>query len=549
MLATYVIGLREGLEAALIVGILATFLKRNGSSLRPMWVGTVAAIALSILVGIALEVVSASLPQQAQEGMESVISAIAVVFVTTMIVWMSSHARGLKKELEEHAASALRTGTVWAVAAMAFLAVMREGFETSVFLLATFQASSNVVTAVAGAVLGILTAVVLGVGIYHGGIRFNLGKFFTVTGVFLVLVAAGLVVTTLRTAHEAGWLVVGQARTVDLSWLAPPGSLRAAIVTGVLGIPPDPRVIELLAWLCYLVPMLVLVLWPASHRLSGRAVPRLQLGLAAGLGVLALAVVTLVPSVPTYTSTGPTPLVAADGSAAGDASLSGTAADLTLVVRSTAGAETTVPLAGSAWTTGAHAGIDASATTWVSGAAESAAPAVVTLSDLIRYQGGRLPVGVDPSTHPGPFDATWQLDSRGEVWVAGDALLDATHAESAVLTISGGGLATPRTFTVDVAHLGGTGSWTAAAEHVAAVAAGVRAAAGAAEERALWNRMIPAVLLLAALALAVAGLRNRRRLSRADAAEPRTSTETTTAPTESGPSGARDDPRSTIDAR
>jgi high-affinity iron transporter len=547
VLATYVIGLREGLEAALIVGILATFLKRNGASLRPMWIGTTAAVVLSILVGVALEVVSASLPQQAQEGMESIISAVAVVFVTTMIVWMSSHARGLKKELEEHAASALRTGTVWAVAAMAFLAVLREGFETSVFLLATFQASSNVVTAVAGAVLGILTAVVLGVGIYHGGVRFNLGKFFTVTGVFLVFVAAGLVVTTLRTAHEAGWLVVGQARTIDLSWLAPPGSIRAAIVTGVLGIPPDPRVIELLAWLCYLVPMLVLVLWPASRRLSGRAVPRLQLGLAAGLGVVAVALFTLLPAVPAYTSTDPAPLVTADGSAAGDATLSGAAPDLTLVVGGTDGAETTVPLSDATWTTGQHSGVEARTTTWSVDTAADQARAQVTLTDLLHYEGGRLPVGVNAAAHPGPFDATWQRDSHGEVWVVGDTLLDATHAETAVLTISGGGLPTPRTFTVDPTVLGDGGSWTTAPEYVTAVAKNTRAAADADEERALWNRMLPAALLIAALVLAAYGLRGRRRLARETSEPPPTTTTTTTATT-TGSSQTRDSSRSTIDA-
>ena len=246
MLPTFVIGLREGLEAALIVSIIATFLRRNGSSLRPMWWGVGAAVLLSIGVGVALDLVERSLPQRQQEGMETVIGLVAVVFVTGMVLWMSTHARFLKRDLEGAASAALTDGTSWALVAMAFLAVLREGFESAVFLLATFQASTSTASAVVGAVLGILAAVVLGYGIYAGGVRLNLGRFFSITNAFLVLVAAGLVLSAFRTAHEAGWVTIGQGRTVDLSWLAPPGSVRAALVSGVLGIPADPRVIEVL---------------------------------------------------------------------------------------------------------------------------------------------------------------------------------------------------------------------------------------------------------------------------------------------------------------
>ena len=228
MLATLVIGLREGLEAALIVGIIAAFLRKNGASMRPMWLGVALAVALSIAVGVGLDLVEQSLPQAGQEAMESVIGAVAIFFVTTMIVWMSAHARGLKRELEAEAAAALSRGGAYALAVMAFLAVLKEGFETSVFLLATFSAAQSAVTAVAGAVIGVLIAVGIGWGIYVGGVRLNLARFFRVTGAFLILVAAGLTVTALRTAHEAGWLNGGQQPTVDLSWLV--GSVAAAVV-------------------------------------------------------------------------------------------------------------------------------------------------------------------------------------------------------------------------------------------------------------------------------------------------------------------------------
>ncbi len=165
---------------------------------------------------------------------------------------------------------------------MAFLAVLKEGFETSVFLLATFQASSDTGTAAVGAVIGIAVAVAVGYGIYTGGVRLDLGRFFTGTGVFLVFVAGGLVLTALRHAHEAGWLVIGQQRTVDLGWLAPNGSLRGALVTGVLGIPADPRVIEVLGWFLYVVPVLAVAVWPRRWRPSPARVPVVRAAVAAG---------------------------------------------------------------------------------------------------------------------------------------------------------------------------------------------------------------------------------------------------------------------------
>ncbi|MEZ5202481.1 MAG: FTR1 family protein [Micropruina glycogenica] len=157
MLATFIIGLREGLEAALIVGIIAAFLRRNGRSLTPMLIGVGAAVLLSLAVGIGLKLVEQSLPQAAQEGMEAIIGVVAIVFVTGMILWMTTNARGLKRDLEAHATEALGEGTSRALVLMAFLAVLKEGFETSVFLLATFSASTNAGLAATGAALGILT--------------------------------------------------------------------------------------------------------------------------------------------------------------------------------------------------------------------------------------------------------------------------------------------------------------------------------------------------------------------------------------------------------
>ncbi|MDT7557718.1 MAG: high-affinity iron transporter [Pseudonocardiales bacterium] len=264
MLPTFVIGLREGLEASLIVGIVAGFLGRQGrrDALRQVWLGVVAAVLICIVVGVVLEIISADLPQAEQEGLETVIGLFAVAMVTNMVMWRRKHSRDLKGELEGQAGAALARGSATALVVMAFLAVLREGFETAVFLLAAFQASTSPVLAGSGALIGVVLAVVLGYGIYKGGVRLNLSKFFRITGVVLVVVAAGLVMTAFHTAHEAGWVNFGQQRVADLSWLVLPGTPVSSLVTGVLGIQPYPVLIEVVAWFVYLVPLMVYLLWP-----------------------------------------------------------------------------------------------------------------------------------------------------------------------------------------------------------------------------------------------------------------------------------------------
>lgn len=268
MLPTFVIGLREGLEATLIVGIVAAFLgqQRRSDALRQVWIGTAAAVAICIAVGVALDVVSAELPERQQEGLETVVGAIAVGMVSYMVLWMRSHARGMKGDLEAAAASALARGSARALVLMAFLAVLREGFETAVFLLATFNASHDAGLSAAGAALGILLAVALGYGIYRGGVHIDLGRFFRVTGIVLVVIAAGLVMTALHTANEAGWISFGQAQALDLSWLVKPGTPLESLLTGVLGIQPYPVWTEAIGWIAYLVPMLCVVAWPRRGR-------------------------------------------------------------------------------------------------------------------------------------------------------------------------------------------------------------------------------------------------------------------------------------------
>ncbi|GAA0321672.1 iron uptake transporter permease EfeU [Kineococcus aurantiacus] len=275
MLATFVIGLREGLEASLIVGIVSAFLVQRGErrALRSVWAGVLLAVALCLGAAAALQAATRSLPQRQQEQLETVLALVAVAMVTWMVVWTTRHARTLRAELEASTSSALAKGSAWALVAMAFLAVLREGLETSVFLLATYQASGSNAGGALGASLGVLLAAALGYAVYRGGVRLDLGRLFRVTGVVLVLVAAGLVMSAAHTAYEAGWLLAGQGTAVDLSTLVTPGTVRSALFTGVLGWQPRPTVAEVTGWLLYLLPMLVVVLRPRAGRPAPQRVP------------------------------------------------------------------------------------------------------------------------------------------------------------------------------------------------------------------------------------------------------------------------------------
>lgn len=268
MLPTFVIGLREGVEATLIVGIVAAFLRHEGRKdmLRNVWLGVGLAVAICLAVGIALDVLNSQLPQRQQEMLETVVGVLAVGVVTFMIVWMSRHARGLRKELEASAATALATGSAAALVAMAFFAVLREGLETAVFLLAVFQDASDPTAAGIGAVLGLLAAVVIGVGIYRGGVRLDLARFFRFTSAVLVVVAAGLLATAAGTAWEAGWITSFQSQPLDLSWLVVPGTWTSSLLTGMLGLQPHPSVAQIAVYLAYAVPMGAYVLWPRGRR-------------------------------------------------------------------------------------------------------------------------------------------------------------------------------------------------------------------------------------------------------------------------------------------
>lgn len=505
MLATLVIGLREGLEASLIVGIIAAFLRRNGKSLVAMWLGVALAVALSIAVGVGLGLVEQVLPQAAQEGMEAVIGAIAIFFVTGMIAWMNRHARDMKRQIEAEAAQALSQASAYALASMAFLAVLKEGFETSVFLLATFSAAQSATLAAAGAIIGLLLAVVVGWAIFIGGVRVNLSKFFRFTGAFLILVAAGLVITSLRSAHEAGWLNGGQQQTADLSWLVAPGSIQSALITGVLGIPADPRVIEVIGWLAYLIPVALILYWPPSRVPSPLAVVRLKLAAAVALAVLAFGLVIAYPS-PRPVVPAQAELVAIGGTTErtiGTAELS-TPADRTapaLRISLAGKPDAILQLTNDRCRPGQHDGVAASECVITRSGPPANALSSLTLDQVVDLSGGRIPVGLNPAEHPGPFAADWSVEQSTHVWTADGILLDAAARRTTVVTLSGSGLQTPRTLRVNDNNAAASGWQIADAYRREAVRALSRVAA-ARTEQAFWALQLPAIVVIGAFLLA-----------------------------------------------
>jgi high-affinity iron transporter len=224
-----------------------------------MWLGVAAAVSLSAIGAIGLHVANRSLTLQARETMEGALALVAVAGITYMIVWMHRHSATLRADLEGRADSALTTGSVAAIVTMAFVAVLREGLETAIFLLATFENINSPAAAASGAALGIVLAVALGYGIYRGGVRINLRRFFRVTGIVLVIVAAGLLAAAVHEFAEAGVITFLQDPAVDLSWLIAPGTVRSSLLTAFFGFQPVPTVAEVVVWAAFLIPMVIYV--------------------------------------------------------------------------------------------------------------------------------------------------------------------------------------------------------------------------------------------------------------------------------------------------
>ncbi len=268
MVSNFLIGLREGLEAALVVSILIAYLvKSNRRHLLPkIWVGVGVAVVISLGFGALLTFGPRGLTFEAQELIGGALSIIAVGFVTWMIFWMAKAARSLSGELRSQIDRAAEAKP-WSLAVVALLAVGREGLETALFLWAATQAAGRTsVTPLIGAALGLLLAVILGYLMYRGALKINLSKFFTWTGTFLIIVAGGVLAYGMHDLQEARFLPGLTNLAFDVSAAIPPTSWYGTLLKGIFNFSPATTKLQAVAWLAYVIPTMAIFLNRARAR-------------------------------------------------------------------------------------------------------------------------------------------------------------------------------------------------------------------------------------------------------------------------------------------
>ncbi len=268
MLANLLIGLREGLEAALVVGILVAYLVRTGRRelLTQVWLGVGIAVAASLAVGALLTFGPQGLSFRAQEAIGGGMSLVAVALVTWMIFWMARTARHLKADLTGRLDDALAAGR-WAVLVTSLFAVGREGLETALFLWAAAQATGSSTSPLLGAGLGLAIAVVLGWALYRGAVRLDLRAFFAWSGLGLVVVSAGVLAYGIHDLQEAALLPGLGSLAFDVSAAVPPDSWYGTLLKGTVNFSPATTWLQAIAWTAYFVPvtwLYVRQVWPAA---------------------------------------------------------------------------------------------------------------------------------------------------------------------------------------------------------------------------------------------------------------------------------------------
>lgn len=269
-------GLREGVEAALIVSIICAYLARTGhrSQFPKVFLGAGLAAALSAVLGVGLYVTVGSFQEPYEQLFEATTLLVAAGVVTWMLFWMRRQAASVKGELQAAVDRALREGSVTAMAVLAFVAVLREGIETALFLVGqAASADRGAPSVVVGAVAGLGVAVLLGIGFYQGSRRINLGTFFRWTGIGLVFIAGGLVAKAAHELIEISVVTVGNQTLFDLSGVLPHeengGNVLGQFLHVVFGYSATPEVTTFVAWLTYIAVVLVLFLRPVRFRTAG----------------------------------------------------------------------------------------------------------------------------------------------------------------------------------------------------------------------------------------------------------------------------------------
>ena len=255
--AAFLITLREGIEAALVISIILAYLSGIGrrDRLGTVWAGVGVAATVSLMAGGLIFSTAGALSEEAEEAFEGIVSLAAVGVLTWMIFWMRRQARFIKGQLQEKVDVALATGSAFALGALAFVVVVREGLETVLFLFGAIreEVTGSVALGYLGAALGLATAVVLGFLIYRGGVRLNLRTFFKITGALILVVAAGLLAGAIHEFQEIGWLPGREAAAFDLSGVLSDEAGVGAFLRAMFGYNANPSWLEVVAWLSYLV--------------------------------------------------------------------------------------------------------------------------------------------------------------------------------------------------------------------------------------------------------------------------------------------------------
>lgn len=269
MIPNLLIGLREGLEAVLVVSVLVAYLVKSDrrSKLPLVWLGTGIAVAVSLGFGALLTFGPQGLSQTGEDAIAGSLSVLAVVFVTWMIFWMAKASRTLATDLRAHVDAG---ATSWSLILISALAVGREGLETALFLwAATRSAVRDGVPAsepLVGALIGIVIAVALGWALYAGAVRINLSKFFSITGGALIVVAAGVLASGVRDLQDSGVLPGSGAIAYDVSATIPPEGVVGSLLKGILNFSAAPTVLGVVVWVGYVVVVGALFLRRVTRR-------------------------------------------------------------------------------------------------------------------------------------------------------------------------------------------------------------------------------------------------------------------------------------------
>lgn len=268
-------GLREGVEAALIVAIICAYLARTGNARHfgKIWVGVIAAVAVSFVLGAVIFATAGSLEEPYEQIFEGATMLVAAGVVTWMLFWMRRQAGSARGDLQRAVDRVLTEGTAWGLAVLAFTAVIREGLETALFLVGQATAAAGgssgeagALVVLAGAVVGLGIAVALGYGLYRGSRILNLQAFFRWTGVLLIFIAAGLLSHAVHEFVEIGWITVGTSTAFDVGALLPHDEGIGLFLRAIFGYTSSPEWVTLAIWATYIVVVLALYLRPLAPR-------------------------------------------------------------------------------------------------------------------------------------------------------------------------------------------------------------------------------------------------------------------------------------------